>query len=266
MHYPDTVASTIALALDGKDYHLSTLLIRDLCKCKRCIHESTNQKLFSTTEIPPHIHARTVELLEEKQPHVRLSWENDVPGFDPTHQTILPVKDLLDVARLGAAPSAFNGSLGKHQTWGAQSYNVVNIDYEDYMQNDITLYQILRQLWSHGLLFVTNVPGAERSVSAIAERIGPVKETFYGYTWDGVLLICSRMQNRTEVLTRKSSHRSTGHQCCIYLRRPGFSHRRSIHSQSAPCSILALHAVVFSWRCKRFHGCFQVCSRPFRHR
>ena len=104
-----------------------------------------------------------------------------------TYQTILAAKDLLEVASLGAASSPFSGSLGKHKSWDALSYDVVNIDYTDYVQKDNTLYGALRHLWSHGLLFVTNVPEVETSVSTIAERIGPVKETFYGYTWDGSL-------------------------------------------------------------------------------
>ena len=191
MHTSDNSASTIALKFDGKDYHLSTLIVRDLCPCNHCVHESTNQKLFSTTDIPLHIYAHSVEFSDEKYPYVRLSWENDIPGFDSTHQTVLPVKDLLEVATLGAAPSPFRDSLGKHETWNAQSCSVANINYGDYMQNDITLHQTLRQLRSQGLLFVTNVPGVESSVSAIAERIGPVKETFYGYTWDGMLFILS---------------------------------------------------------------------------
>ncbi|KAK5126959.1 hypothetical protein LTR85_008317 [Meristemomyces frigidus] len=52
------------------------------------------------------------------------------------------------------------------------------------MSDDSVLNQALQHLHTHGLLFLTNVPESEKSVATIAERIGPVKNTFYGYTWD----------------------------------------------------------------------------------
>ncbi|OQO04189.1 hypothetical protein B0A48_10799 [Cryoendolithus antarcticus] len=52
------------------------------------------------------------------------------------------------------------------------------------MQDDSTLLTALRQLQTHGLVFLTEVPGSPESVARIAERIGPLKNTFYGMTWD----------------------------------------------------------------------------------
>ena len=69
--------------------------------------------------------------------------------------------------------------------WDAQTCDYSDFDYESYMNDDAILYRALQQLRSHGLTFVTNSPGIEKSISTIAERIGPVKDTFYGYTWDG---------------------------------------------------------------------------------
>lgn len=56
------------------------------------------------------------------------------------------------------------------------------------MQDDETALKLVTQLYTYGIAFITNVPGIEKSVSAMATRIGPVKDTLYGYTWDGKLL------------------------------------------------------------------------------
>lgn len=61
-----------------------------------------------------------------------------------------------------------------------------DFDYNEYMQDDRELYRLIRQLRTDGLAFVTNVPGEVESLATIATRIGPVKDTFYGRTWDGM--------------------------------------------------------------------------------
>lgn len=43
----------------------------------------------------------------------------------------------------------------------------------------------MRQLRQHGLVFITDIPRLEDALEKIAKRMGPMKDTFYGYTWDG---------------------------------------------------------------------------------
>jgi gamma-butyrobetaine dioxygenase len=57
------------------------------------------------------------------------------------------------------------------------------------MTDDKTLYKVLQSLYTHGLVFLKNVPDTIKidssiSVAAIAERIGPIRQSFYGRTWD----------------------------------------------------------------------------------
>lgn len=62
--------------------------------------------------------------------------------------------------------------------------NLKLIDYTSFMQQDDAFGQALVELQLNGLIFLNNVPEAEESVERIAERIGPLKTTFYGRTWD----------------------------------------------------------------------------------
>ncbi|KAK6221647.1 mitochondrial protein [Colletotrichum tabaci] len=60
----------------------------------------------------------------------------------------------------------------------------MDYNYNTYMQDDSVLYDVIKQLRIDGLAFVSNVPGTEEALATITTRIGPVKDTFYGYTWD----------------------------------------------------------------------------------
>jgi hypothetical protein len=53
------------------------------------------------------------------------------------------------------------------------------------MEDDSLLHDVIKQLRVHGLAFVNNIPGLESSLVTIATRMGPIKDTFYGQTWDG---------------------------------------------------------------------------------
>ena len=178
-----TVPNQIGTFLDGQPEYYSPILLRDLCTCPSCLDASTKQKLFSTADIPSNIKARAVA---QDASSISLLWENDIPGFDEDHATVLDFDALRGLKDMGASPSADIGfQPGKQTIWDAQQYQQLpDIDYEEYMQDDATLFRALEQLHVYGMLFVRNVPDDEKSVSTIGERIGPIKNTFYGYTWD----------------------------------------------------------------------------------
>ena len=52
------------------------------------------------------------------------------------------------------------------------------------MNSDKTLLAVLKQLWSYGLAFLYNVPTKDQEIVKIVTRIGSLKNTFYGPTWD----------------------------------------------------------------------------------
>lgn len=64
--------------------------------------------------------------------------------------------------------------------------NVLWVTYADYMSSDEALYSAVRQLVQYGLMFISEIPSSagENAVEGIAERIGNLKTTFYGKTWD----------------------------------------------------------------------------------
>ena len=65
--------------------------------------------------------------------------------------------------------------------------NMLRLDYEAVLKDDETLHQLLMQLHLYGLAYFVNVPSVNtdgKELINLAHRIGEVKQTFYGKSWD----------------------------------------------------------------------------------
>jgi len=160
------------------------MFLRDSCTCRLCVDPSSRQKNFSTVDIPEGIQARTIDYGTDS---LRLTWKNDIPGF-PFHHTTTLSYDVL-AARNNKADRNKDPieqyTFGQHY-WDGKHLreNVSVIDYEAYANDPVVLLATLHALRKYGVVFLRNVPDSEHSVVNIAERIGPLKNTFYGNTWD----------------------------------------------------------------------------------
>lgn len=166
----------------------SAVLLRDACSCPSCVHESTRQRLFSVADIPADIQAREV-VIDGPSDSIRITWENDLVGYGEDHATMLSIAGLRSMKESGYTPGSQKDKFPPPVLWSKKALNLPDYPYERYMEDDSILYQLVKQLHSDGLAFVTNVPGIKESLARIATRIGPVKDTFYGHTWDGKFFI-----------------------------------------------------------------------------
>lgn len=113
-------------------------------------------------------------------------------------------------------PGPFHNALEPQALWGRDDYNLPDTDFEDYMDNDAALSTTMEQLRTHGLVFVTGIPDKEDALTHIAKRMGPMKDTFYGYTWDGEW-IDWKFRGTTTLTLQCSAHRPERHQRCIHI-------------------------------------------------
>lgn len=167
---------------NGFTSNISHVVLRDMCTCPRCVDPSTRQKLFSTVEIPHDIVAYEAPNHDPRM--LQLRWRNDISGFDDQHVTSIPVSEI-ESLKIPKSNALLN-SLPSVRTWNSQIFRaeVKDVDYDAYVSDDAILYEALQQLRTYGLIFLKGVPDSEKSVSIAAERIGPIKNTFYGFTWD----------------------------------------------------------------------------------
>ncbi|KAF7188660.1 Gamma-butyrobetaine dioxygenase [Pseudocercospora fuligena] len=180
----DRPAAKVSIPIDGKTADFSALLLRDSCQCPLCVHSSTRQKLYSTADIPHNIKVRKVEA-SPTDGSIRIAWQKDAPGFGQEHETHISLDALRDIHNIGTMSGPFQEAAEPAILWGAEDAAVPDIDFEHYMQDDRAVYDMMKLLSSHGLVFVKGIPqGKEDALIDIATRMGPMKDTFYGLTWD----------------------------------------------------------------------------------
>ena len=161
---------------------IDSAFLRDSCTCPHCVNPDSKQKLFQTSDVPVNIEAT---LSDWRGDIIELAWSNDVPGFSPEHRTRVSEKWLqaaLDVEMKLMTPRHDNKVLWDLETISKEEK--LFIEYKDWMDSDKGLFDALTFLNKYGLLFLRNVPDSEKSVEEIAGRIGTLKDTFYGRTWD----------------------------------------------------------------------------------
>lgn len=182
----------ITIELDGKPAIFDSIFLRDSCKCPRCVNPSSTQKNFETAAIPASIEG-SCQVTTELEDHdcVLIDWKNDIPDWPEGHQTALPLDFLRGSLEKEGQVKPATHELSTRVLWETEtmSKDIEFIDYNTYMSDERALYRVLQLLYTHGLVFLKNVPDtistdSALSVAAIAERIGPIRHTFYGRTWD----------------------------------------------------------------------------------
>ena len=157
--------------------------LRDCCPCDRCVDPSTTQKTFDTADISPAIHPKSVDFHDDGSVHI--SWTPDLPGFEDHVSVYDPSfggKNQTLLSRLKATSNyPYEPILWKRDT---MFQHQLSVDYNSYMHSSSALLSCLQHLHLWGLLFIHSIPSSSDAVTRLAERIGPLKNTFYGSTWD----------------------------------------------------------------------------------
>ncbi|KAK4173534.1 putative gamma-butyrobetaine dioxygenase [Triangularia setosa] len=174
---------------DIKPLTLSRLWLRDSCSCPKCLDPDSGQKTFSTTDLVniPTTSRENIRVLSDGS--VEVIWENDSLSNGESHRTVLSA-DQLNLLYHNINPRIQLQPPIPRTLWDNASYTdlvrsgACHIDYNDWRNNDEAFWTAFHQFTKTGLIFLTNVPQEEHSVINIANRIGPLQYTFYGWTWD----------------------------------------------------------------------------------
>lgn len=154
--------------------------LRDLCKCPKCVDPHSKQRSFRTSDIPKDVHPRVVRW---DGTHLEVEWANDIAGYERNHTSRWNIKYLrkpiLD-------PHEQTSPNMKPLRWTSNLMNRLQhwVSYEDYMKDDAKFAAAMRNLSRLGLIFVKDIPDSREMVAKIATRMGPLRNTFYGETWD----------------------------------------------------------------------------------
>ncbi|KAG0044557.1 hypothetical protein BGZ83_010232 [Gryganskiella cystojenkinii] len=172
---------------------LNPIWLRDNCPCPECIHPSTRQKLHASSQIPLDIQATTCKATPEG---LELTWSKgleDVGDWEdpkksqPGHKSVYSWDMVL--GSYGSTPKQHRTETRMNHPavlWDEKmmTEKVLWLDYEEYAKTEEGLLKALKHLQDYGLVFVRGVPTDDQEVVKVAERIGHLRETFYGRTWD----------------------------------------------------------------------------------
>ena len=190
-------------------------------RCELCIDQHSGQKSFETAAIDPIIGARVTKV--DKDGAVTVNWEPDLPGHI---SSTYPRSWLESVASQTAQPPTAVTST-THQNLRLWKYSVQFerdglefFDYADYLGDPRIFNNAMKKLGSWGLIFLDNVPQEETAVEKIAEAIGPLRNTFYGRTWD----VKSKPQAENVAYT---AHHLGLHMDLLYMKNPPGKEQRT---------------------------------------
>ncbi|KAG9240156.1 hypothetical protein BJ878DRAFT_527904 [Calycina marina] len=168
-------------SMDWSQYHPA--ILRDACRCARCVDPFSGQKNFQTTDIPENLEIASTEIMPDGSAIFR--WSDDIAGWDESHATSLPA-DLIERLRHISKAQDYHSHAQPRAYWDADRIrkSLIYVNYGDYMNNEDALYLMLTAMNRQGLVILRGVPNLEGAVEKIAMRIGTIRDTFYGHTWD----------------------------------------------------------------------------------
>jgi len=177
------------LALEGDlfgqdgNVTLDPIFLRDACDCSQCVDQSTQQREFLFADIPTNIKATSRGLDAESRWNV--AWENDIPGYSGHVSKYSPAQ-VKRLAKKNPHPIEDILSTLPRFPWTRDSIKsyITKTKHADFMNDQIALARVIRGLHRDGLAFLTNVPSDPEALGQIVERIGPLRHTFYGNTWE----------------------------------------------------------------------------------
>ncbi|KAK1760304.1 gamma-butyrobetaine dioxygenase [Echria macrotheca] len=172
---------------DDDPLHLSTLWLRDSCACPHCVDPDSGQKTHSTASLPDKPAVRSAEVTTDGA--LQIVWESDVLSGGDAHTSVFSSSD---IASWRADFNVRTPHLLPVQRtlWDNATYTSLlssghcRISYNDWLHNEPAFWAAFQKLCETGLIFVTDVPESETEVQTIANRIGILQYTFYGFTWD----------------------------------------------------------------------------------
>lgn len=119
--------------------------------------------------------------MQRSDGQINVYWMNDVPTVSSEHFTSLSPSWLIDQISSGRRHPRSNAKPWDRRQMEA---SFTKVDYRAYTESTEGYYTALDQLNEHGLVVIENVPEDDKMVEHIGEKIGPLRHTFYGGTWD----------------------------------------------------------------------------------
>jgi gamma-butyrobetaine dioxygenase len=169
-----------ALLYRGEQYDaISYQRLRDNCKCARCIDPSTRQKLHSSGSAASAKLSQAVKGFDAAGVSgVHATWSD-------SHASFYTEGELASMVAFNAGKTNVNHNYKRH-FWDK---DILEGSHLRMRYQDVDMLEMLRQVQVYGLVIISGVPTERTSdrdceLRAFMSRIGEIRNTFYGETWD----------------------------------------------------------------------------------
>ncbi|WVQ75444.1 trimethyllysine dioxygenase [Cryptococcus sp. DSM 104548] len=162
----------------GRELRYDNTFLFDHCRCPKCCHPETKQRLKTLSEIPQDI--SPTELRMDGQ-GLRVSWSTLEP-----HESFFPIEFL---KRASYDPPIPRIEQDERILWSSKiAASPPSVSYNGIMdsqveQSETSILKLLNKVHDFGFCFVTDVPATSEDTKALIENIAPIRHTHYGGFW-----------------------------------------------------------------------------------
>lgn len=171
--------SVVKINLGSSEYELPHVFLRDSCNCSKCVDPSTTQKTFNTGDLDTDVRPAALRVVSNS---LEIIWKQD------NHRSIYPAQFLANhVSRESVTKMRYNDRVPVTWTGSDMKEANISVDHKNYMESQGTVHKVIQNLADYGLAFINKCPSgpeSEGQLEKMTQRIGPLKNTFYGPTWN----------------------------------------------------------------------------------
>ncbi|XP_053721851.1 gamma-butyrobetaine dioxygenase [Synchiropus splendidus] len=160
---------------DGGHSHFPFTWLRDNCQCPECLLHSAQARKLLLSELDINTGVNVVEVTDESK--VSIVWpDQHASVFDADW---LKKRCFSSAARKATQEELF---LNERYYWD-RSLRIPAADFHQVLHDDKAALDWLLALRQVGIVYLKGAPAEQGQVSRLAERIGYLRLTFYGHTW-----------------------------------------------------------------------------------
>lgn len=149
--------------------------LRDSCLCSHCFHAQTNQRLVDTLQLPLDVKPKEVSLSDSG---LQIQWQDG-------HESVYPIKWLMKNSyEHGEVVEPERSADDEPLVWGNEvALNPPCVEFDAVMNTDRAVLEWLEKIEKYGFCFVEQTPLEPDMSKRLMERVGVIRDTFYGAFW-----------------------------------------------------------------------------------
>uniref|UniRef100_V5I1C4 Putative gamma-butyrobetaine2-oxoglutarate dioxygenase n=1 Tax=Ixodes ricinus TaxID=34613 RepID=V5I1C4_IXORI len=194
---------------DNSKCLFSSTWLRDSCKCQACVHPPTQEKQLDSAKIDPKIQPLSWDV-ENNFHRLEVFWPqsarrpphaSNVNTAEWLHQftTVFQPKEAPAETTVSAAPAqdqqrphdeitdeVYINKKSSVILWNRDEIeeNPPELEFDDFMGTRAGLKKMLKNVCKYGISILRGVPLNEHQIVNVARRMGYIRETGYGVTFD----------------------------------------------------------------------------------